>query len=49
MQGTVTVMASKQKPGPESKKQGRSLKEKRAQKHEKVAAQKAIRKSTDSR
>jgi hypothetical protein len=47
--GTVRGMASKQKPGAESKKPGRSIKEKRAQKHEKQVAQKQLRKSADSK
>jgi hypothetical protein len=37
-------MANKQKPAGESKKPGRSVKEKRAAKHEKQNAQKEARK-----
>jgi hypothetical protein len=42
-------MGAKQKQGAETKKPGRSLKEKRAQKHEKQAAQKQMRKAADAK
>ena len=43
------VMAQKERPAAESKKPGRTLKEKRAAKHEKQAAQKVVRKGWDSK
>jgi hypothetical protein len=42
-------MAQKERPAAESKKPGRTLKEKRAAKHEKQAAQKVVRKGWDSK
>lgn len=42
-------MAKKQKPTGEAKKPGKTLKEKRAQKEEKQAAQKQARKAWDNK
>ena len=42
-------MAKKQKPTAEAKKQGKTLKEKRAQKQEKQVAQKQARKAWDNK
>jgi hypothetical protein len=42
-------MAEKSKPSAEAKKPGRTLKEKRAAKNVKQAAQKAVRKGWDSK
>jgi hypothetical protein len=44
----LAVMAQKSKPSGQAKKPGRSLKEKRATKHQKQATQKQIRKSWEN-
>jgi hypothetical protein len=44
----LAVMAQKSKPSGQAKKPGRSLKEKRAAKHQKQATQKQTRKSWET-
>lgn len=45
----IGPMGSKSKPTAESKKPGRSIKEKRAAKHQKQAEQKEVRKGWDAK